>query len=419
MKKYLIFLFSATLLLPLALTAQEKTFTVHGTVADHSMDGGYLTYYKYILFGPEYAPVYDSVKVVNGTFAFSGQTDNPYLTIIAKDERIWARFIAEPGDIYVTIDPTKEYHRADVSGTPINDDYREMIVEPYNAYYLIMEPLEKKRKEGMLAGTWTTDDEDAYMQADPGQDSMMIKEKEFAFIDKYIHEPDVVKEMVLWSLYDEAHNKRMSIEYFGEELPYRYAAENARFLEKLSPARREEMMASVDFNVNYEAELMKKLANGEITAPEMGTIKEVIPEPVQVGKPFTDFSATTSEGKPFSLGETVASSRLVMLDFWASWCIPCMKMMPEVAALNEKYKDKGLTIVGISSDDKEQSWRRAMERAGMVWTQVRSGGDDDRVGDAYGIRTIPYTILIDHNGTIVARALRGQELADKIAELLE
>lgn len=419
MKKYLIFLFSATLLLLFALTAQERTFTVHGTVADHSMDGGYLTYYKYILFGPEYVPVYDSVKVVNGTFAFSGQTDNPYLTIIAKDERIWARFIAEPGDIYVTIDPTKEYHRADVSGTPINDDYREMIVEPYNAYYLIMEPLEKKRKEGMLAGTWTTDDEDAYMQADPGQDSLMIQEKEFAFIDKYIHEPDVVKEMVSGSVFLEANQKRCDMEYFGEELPYQYAAENARFLEKLSPDIREEIIASAQYEANFLADLMKKLANGEITAPEMGTIKEVIPEPVQVGKPFADFSATTSDGKPFSLGETVASSKLVMLDFWASWCIPCMKMMPEVAALNEKYKDKGLTIVGISSDDKEQSWRRAMERAGMVWTQVLSGGDDDRVGDAYGIRTIPYTILIDHNGTIVARALRGQELEDKIAELLE
>lgn len=419
MKNYIIFLFSATLLLPLALTAQEKPFTVHGRVADHSMDGGYLTYYKYILSGPEYAPVYDSVKVVNGTFAFSGQTDNPYLTIIAKDERIWARFIAEPGDIYVTIDPTKEYHRADVSGTSINDDYQKMIVEPYNAYYLIMEPLEKKRKEGMLAGTWTTDDEDAYMQADPGQDSMMIQEMQFAFIDKYIHEPDVVKEMVSGSVFLEANQKRCDMEYFGEELPYQYAAENARFLEKLSPDIREEIIASAQYEANFLADLMEKLANGEITAPEMGTIKEVIPEPVQVGKPFTDFSATTSEGKPFSLGETVAASKLVMLDFWASWCIPCMKMMPEVAALNEKYKDKGLTIVGISSDDKEQSWRRAMERAGMVWTQVRSGGDDDRVGDAYGIRTIPYTILIDHNGTIVARALRGQELADKIAELLE
>lgn len=419
MKNYIIFLFSATLLLPLALTAQEKPFTVHGRVADHSMDGGYLTYYKYILSGPEYAPVYDSVKVVNGTFAFSGQTDNPYLTIIAKDERIWARFIAEPGDIYVTIDPTKEYHRADVSGTSINDDYQKMIVEPYNAYYLIMEPLEKKRKEGMLAGTWTTDDEDAYMQADPGQDSMMIQEMQFAFIDKYIHEPDVVKEMVSGSVFLEANQKRCDMEYFGEELPYQYAAENARFLEKLSPDIREEIIASAQYEANFLADLMEKLANGEITAPEMGTIKEVIPEPVQVGKPFTDFSATTSEGKPFSLGETVAASKLVMLDFWASWCIPCMKMMPEVAALNEKYKDKGLTIVGISSDDKEQSWRRAMERAGMVWTQVRSGGDDDRVGDAYGIRTIPYTILIDHQGTIVARALRGQELADKIAELLE
>lgn len=418
MKKYFIFLFPAVLLLPFALFAQDNTFTVHGTVADHSMDNTYLTYSKYVLSGPEYAPVYDSVKVENGTFTFSGQTDSPYLTIIAKGDRIWARFIAEPGEIYVSFDPTKEYHRSNVSGTRINDDYQQMIVNPYNAYYSIMEPLIKKRNEGMLAGTWTSDDEDTYMQADPGQDSLMIKEKEFAFIDKYIHEPDVVKEMVSCSVFLEANQKRCDMEYFGEELPYRYAAENIRFLEKLSPDIREEIIASAEYEANFLAELMKKAASGEISAPEIGTIKEIIPDPVQVGKPFADFSATTADGKPFSLKAAVAESRLVMLDFWASWCIPCMRMMPDVAALNEKYKEKRLTIVGISSDEKEESWRRAMQRANMVWTQVR-GGDNDSIGETYGIRTIPYTILIDHNGMIVARALRGQELENKIAEILE
>lgn len=419
MKKYLIFLFSATLLFPLALTAQEKTFTVHGTVADHSMDGDYLTYYKFVLPSSGYVSICDSVKVVNGAFTFSGQTDKPYLTILEKGERIWARFITEPGEIHISFDPSKDYLWANVSGTGINDDYQKMIVDPYNTDNLVLGPLMKKRNEGMLAGTWTSDDDDAYTREVLDRASPDDKKKEFAFIDKYIHELDVVKEMMFLTLFYEALDKKSSKEYFGEELPYKYAAENECLLEKLSPTSRKELMAAVDYQEKCMAELMRQIADGEAPKLEIGTIKEVIPEPVQVGKPFADFSATTSDGKPFSLGETVASSKLVMLDFWASWCIPCMKMMPEVAALNEKYKDKGLTIVGISSDDKEQSWRRAMERAGMVWTQVLSGGDDDRVGDAYGIRTIPYTILIDHNGTIVARALRGQELEDKIAELLE
>lgn len=418
MKKYFIFLFPAVLFLPFTLTAQEKTYSVHGTVTDHSMDNTYLTYYKYVLIGPEYAPVCDSVKVENGTFSFSGQTDSPYLTIVTKGDRVWARFIAEPGEIYVSFDPTKDYLQANVSGTSINDDYQKMLVAPLNADNLILGPLMKKRDEGMLAGTWTTDDEDAYVQEIANRNFPANKKQEFAFINKYIQEPDVVKEMVFLTLFYEAQDKKSSKEYFGEELPYEYAAENAALLEKLSPASRKEIMTAVDFQEKSIAKLMKQIADGEAPKSEIGTIKEIIPAPVQVGKPFADFTATTADGKPFSLKAAVAESRLVMLDFWASWCIPCMRMMPDVAALNERYKEKGLTIVGISSDEKEESWRRAMQRANMVWTQVR-GGDDDRIGETYGIRTIPYTILIDHNGIIVARALRGQELENKIAEILE
>ena len=417
MKKYFIILFPAILLLPSALTAQENTFTVHGKVADHSMDGAYLTYYKSALPGPEHVSACDSVKVENGTFSFSGQTDNPYLTIVTKGDRVWARFIAEPGEIHISFDPAKDYLWANVSGTGINDDYQKMIVEPFNADNLVLGPMMKKRDEGMLAGTWTTDDEDVYVQEILDRSSPDNKIQEFVFINKYIEELDVVNEMLFFSLFYEAQDNKSSKEYFGEELPYKYAAENAALLEKLSPDSRERLTAAVDFQEKCIAELMQQIADGEAPKPEIGTIKEIIPEPVQAGKPFTDFSATTADGKPFSLKEAVADSKLVMLDFWASWCIPCMKMMPDVAALHEKYKEKGLTIVGISSDAKEASWRKAMERAGMVWTQVRSGADDS-IGATYGIRAIPCTILIDHNGTIVARALRGQELEDKIADIL-
>lgn len=418
MKKSLLISFLAILSPFVNAVCQENNYTLYGKLADHSMDGSYLSVNECRLFSQE-SILIDSVKVENGQFVFSGHVDKPCLMYVANAERAWGRFIAEPGEIRISFDPAKDYLRANISGTPINDDYQKLIIEPRNAYRVVMGPLNQKRKAGLKAGTWTSDDETAYYDAQPGESKLRTYEKQKVFIDKYIRNEEVVQEQLFLSLIHEADKKRFDKDFEGlleeDELKYKYADENARWLSMLSTDLRRQMIDAVKEHEEMMKQIAAKIKSDKTPRPK---IKEVLPESVQEGERFTDFSGTTADGKPFSLKQAVAENKLVMLDFWASWCLPCLKMMPEVAALHEKYKDRGLLVVGISSDTMDAPWRKAMEKFKMVWPQVRSA-EKGRVGEIYGIRTIPYAILIDHNGTIVARNLRGEELAAKIAEILE
>lgn len=418
MKKNLVILLPAVFML--FFTACDKAnYTLYGQIADHSLDGSYLQIKKYRL-RPQESIYIDSVKVENGQFLFGGSTDAPYLMVIANAKGFWGRFVAEPGKIRIAFDPAKDYLRATVSGTRINNDYQKLIIEPSNGYWTVMGPLYEKRKEGLKAGTWTSDDETALDNACPKDNWSETQKKRKDFIDKYIQNADVVQEQLFLFLTNEIDWKRHSrdkeaILGLDDDNKYEYADDNARWLSKLSKTYRKQMDNAVEEYVEMMAEIRERIKNKKLTPPK---IKEILPESVQEGQPFTDFSGTTADGKPFSLKRAVAEHKLVMLDFWASWCLPCLKMMPEVAALHEKYKDKGLLVVGISSDRTEEPWREAMEKFKMVWLQVRSA-EKDRAGEIYGIRNIPYTILIDRNGTIAARNLRGEELEAKIAEILE
>jgi len=109
------------------------------------------------------------------------------------------------------------------------------------------------------------------------------------------------------------------------------------------------------------------------------------------------------------------------LDFWASWCGPCRVENPNVVALYEKYKDKGFTVFSVSFDTKEENWLQAIEKDGLVWDAHVSDlkGWKSEAGQTYRINAIPTTFLIDENGTIIARDLRGKKLAEKLSELFD
>ncbi|KUG08870.1 TlpA disulfide reductase family protein [Solirubrum puertoriconensis] len=122
-------------------------------------------------------------------------------------------------------------------------------------------------------------------------------------------------------------------------------------------------------------------------------------------------------------GKTTALSSLrgkyVVVDFWASWCTPCRRENPDMLKLYNSYKAKGLEIYGVAMDDKQDKWQEAVKQDGITWTQVF---DDNKAANpaknTYGIRALPSTLLLDPQGRIVAKGLRGEELEKKIAELL-
>ncbi|WP_299677960.1 TlpA disulfide reductase family protein [uncultured Dokdonia sp.] len=138
-----------------------------------------------------------------------------------------------------------------------------------------------------------------------------------------------------------------------------------------------------------------------------------------VGNKAPEFSAATPEGKELALSETLGKYTIV--DFWASWCKPCRMENPNVVRVYNKYHDKGLNIISVSLDRPGQKnrWIKAIEKDQMDWYHVSNLQFwQDPIPKSYGVRAIPATFLLDEEGTIIAKNLRGQALENKIAELL-
>ena len=140
---------------------------------------------------------------------------------------------------------------------------------------------------------------------------------------------------------------------------------------------------------------------------------------VSVGEPYMPFVGKTPDGKYCNLSDIVKSKQLVLLDFWASWCTPCIKEMPILTQLYENYKDKGLEIVGVSLDNSELPWKKAIEKHNMLWVNIINDEKSNNIATLYGIYTIPHTVLINSNGEIISDKLRGQELVETVKNLLD
>lgn len=135
-----------------------------------------------------------------------------------------------------------------------------------------------------------------------------------------------------------------------------------------------------------------------------------------IGEPMLDFTQNDPEGNPVEFAEF--EGKYVLVDFWASGCGPCRAENPNVLREYNLYKDKNFTVVGVSLDDNADRWKKAIEEDKMPWTQVSDlQGFKNEVSTYYGIMGIPSTLLVDPNGKIIAKDLRGQMLAKKLEEL--
>jgi peroxiredoxin len=152
----------------------------------------------------------------------------------------------------------------------------------------------------------------------------------------------------------------------------------------------------------------------------VSVLKELsqILERVAVGQPASDFSLPNVYGDTLHLSEFIGKGYL-LLDFWASWCPPCRRENPNLVALYRKYHDKGFDIFAVSLDEKRDSWLKAISDDNLTWTHVSDLAFwNSAPAHLYGVRAIPSNVLIAPDGTIVARNLRGEELAAKLAELI-
>lgn len=134
------------------------------------------------------------------------------------------------------------------------------------------------------------------------------------------------------------------------------------------------------------------------------------------GEPFLDFTQNDPAGKAVRFSDF--SGKYVLIDFWASWCGPCRAENPNVLKEYNLYKGQNFTVVSVSLDDKADRWKKAIEEDKLPWTQVSDlKGFKNELSSYYGIAAIPTTILVDPNGKIIAKDLRGEILAKKLREI--
>jgi len=318
----------------------------------------------------------DSAEIKGGRFTFSRTIEKPAVYVISlgnqnnsDDQTYRTVLLCEQGKISVEMKGGK----IKVGGHPVNAAYQKKIEEE-KVFHKQLQALNAK-----------------YSSVNPATLSEEEIEKandEFAAIE------DGIKKLNLYFVRDNINNP------LGEAL----------FLSMVNHLSVEEMEMAIEN------------AGNEFKSKEIGkTIINVISEmkKVSVGQKFSDLTMPDPSGKKISLSDYAGKGKYVLIDFWASWCGPCIKEMPALVEAYRLYKNENFEIVGVSLDMKADLWKAAITKNNMTWPQMsdlRQWQSEAR--EIYNFSSIPHTILLDPNGIIVAKDLRGKKLLETLHKLI-
>ena len=351
-----------------ALTAcQSTTYQVKGTI-EGAADGDTLFLTSDLQSGiPS-----DTIFVEDGKFHISGEADSVRLCMIysAKRNELNAPFFIEPGIISIQIKETPGASR--VGGTKCNDEWQVL-----NDSVMSIGKEINRIAEHIYGNTVTPEEQQK------GMEVIDKLNQRFSNIVIKTCEKNIRNEFGYFLL-----------TYYPDEL---IDIQSRSRLIKLLP---EEMRKREQIRVMEQSlEASAKTAEGA-TIP--------------------DFSRPAPDGTLLNIMSEVSQHRITIIDFWASWCGPCRQEIPFMIELYNKNKDKGLGIVGVSLDNDKDEWLTAIKQLNMAWPQMSDQNDwGNSVAKQFNITSIPHTIVVDQQGKILRHGLRGEALANFVAEQLQ
>ncbi|MBM1107232.1 AhpC/TSA family protein [Aurantibacter crassamenti] len=161
-----------------------------------------------------------------------------------------------------------------------------------------------------------------------------------------------------------------------------------------------------------------EVGKGILTKIEAEKINAEKAKNTEVGAKAPTFSGPSPTGEQLALTDVLG--KVTLIDFWAAWCRPCRAENPNIVNVYKKYHDKGLNVLGVSLDRKAEDWKKAIEDDGLTWHHISNVQYfNDPIAQLYNVQAIPAAFLLDENGVIVAKNLRGPALEQKVAELLQ
>ena len=346
---------------------QSNTYQIKGTVEDAQGDTLFLT------TDLQQGTPRDTILVKDGQFELSGETDSTYFCMIysKNEEALNIPLFIEPGTIKVLLSKTPGVSR--VGGTAINDEWQRM-----SDSTMVIGKEINNIAEKVFANEKATQEE---------------QQKAMAQIDKLnLRHAKVVLDFT-------ERNIKNELGYFLLTM----------FPEEVIPNKDRLRLIKM-----MPAELRQRSAIKEIEQ-QIGNASKT-----EEGAVIEDFTMPSIEGAPMSIMSEVRKNKITVLDFWASWCGPCRQETPLMVEIYKKYKDKGLGFVGISLDEDGDAWKQATDQLGIVWPQMSDlKGWENAAAQMFNITSIPHTIVVDQQGKILRRGLRGEQLEQFIAGQLK